>query len=686
MNGDKNKNIYSSQKNTENIPLAENLEKDAEFIRIKRELFKKSPKVIAWDKETGLHSEYVAKDKKNYLEARRIFSIQYPNRYQSYLEIEKGFPSKIKTDSEYREQRLEKLVQNISEKTDKNELTDEESEELIDELPTSEEREIQQDFLHKRPEVAQRHDVKILEEVGEAVKTRLEKVSPQPEYPTSQPIVEDEQEKEKRDSDFTKKPREYAERKIKKTVEKRIKDKAEVTKPSRAGRRILRSTRESFKKGASRFGKTASRKTVQVAARLGRAAVQAGSRALATIPAAFAETGGAILAAIGIAMLIITYFIALIGLLIAQTIIYIIFLVVTIVFILFIINSGAYIVPPHNPLTGGGTDWNGYGSCPIPGGDILCGSYPDCHGTNDYWDYQSSDCSWPLPVQEGNRCLTNSYSGNVCYSPSSTCSEYGWATDAVYPGYTCGSSAPVYFSHINSQELYWRRTSSYSGTLGENGIYIASDGANVYEMYFVHLENMVDAGNSGQRIGDVWCGLDTPHVHFELKINGSSVMPDFLCSGDEGELPEGLVDCDAPGPYPPDYVPDDLVSFTDPASGREIQISDSADGPLADLLSRVDLINQTLSVYYGYRSYAQQLSMCETCNAAKLEDPTTYCLVAPAQFSQHRTGRAVDLYNWRNGSIDFTNSISPQQESIAGQEGFTHPWPAADPPHFYYVP
>jgi murein DD-endopeptidase MepM/ murein hydrolase activator NlpD len=375
MNGDKDNNKRPSKEDYENTPLAESLEKDDEFIKIKSDLYnKKTPGGIAWDKATGLHREFIIRENENYLEARRIFSDQYPNRYKGYLELEKSFPSKIKTDSEYREQRLKKLTENVSEKTDKSELTYEEYEKIVDELSPDVENRIQQDIFTERPDIAQKHGEESPVKIREAIETRFEKVPPQPGPLAPQPVAEDEKKEEKR-SDLTRRPRKYAKEKVEEAVKKRIKGKAktEVIKPPRTGRQIFRSTKE----GASRLGRTASRKTVQAVSRLGRVAVQAGSRALTAVPGALAGAGSTILEVFGIFLGITAAITAAIGWFIAQTIIYIIFLAMTVAFILFIINSGAYVVPPGG-LTSAYPGGGGPGGGPLP--DSCPGIWPIAPG------------------------------------------------------------------------------------------------------------------------------------------------------------------------------------------------------------------------------------------------------------------------------------------------------------------
>jgi len=224
---------------------------------------------------------------------------------------------------------------------------------------------------------------------------------------------------------------------------------------------------------------------------------------------------------------------------IAQASIGLLVFVFFVIFVLFVINSGAYIVPPGGFTYGYGVYGPGgpgpisyTGTCPIPGGSITCGSLPfpnSCHGTNDYWSWQQSNCRWAIPVMAGARCYHNSIPGNVCYQTSANCPEYGWATDVAYSGRTCGPSARAYFPSLNGQVLNWTRVRG-GRACGEYATYTATDGTNVYDIYFVHMDGLVGGGRSGEPLGYLTCdSCVSPHAHFELRINGSSVDPDYLC-------------------------------------------------------------------------------------------------------------------------------------------------------------
>jgi len=83
--------------------------------------------------------------------------------------------------------------------------------------------------------------------------------------------------------------------------------------------------------------------------------------------------------------------------------------------------------------------------------------------------------------------------------------------------------------------------------------------------------------------------------------------------------------------------------------------------------------------------YAEQLALCEDCEAKKAAGGT--CLVAPAAISNHRTGRAVDIY-WLDAdghAIPIIEGSSTDADEIiqaAKSNKFNHPLGAGDPPHF----
>lgn len=181
------------------------------------------------------------------------------------------------------------------------------------------------------------------------------------------------------------------------------------------------------------------------------------------------------------------------------------------------------------------------GSCPIPndGAFLLCGSYNPAdlndltgchHGSNDYWSYQNEGpCAWPLPLLTFS-CKSSPDKNSVCYSSQSNCGEYGTASDFSYPEYQ--ANGPVILPLIDGKNLHWTLTLTHDdwGSGFSNG-YSANDGVNIYEIYLVHLNGRGPTGaDSGDVVQTISPKTGNPHVHVELKINGTTVNVDNLCS------------------------------------------------------------------------------------------------------------------------------------------------------------
>lgn len=273
-----------------------------------------------------------------------------------------------------------------------------------------------------------------------------------------------------------------------------------------------------------------------------------------------------------IGKLILGFFVLAIGAIFAAIAIPLVVSIFVVVFstaaILFIINSGAYITPP-NPygIPGVAIDPGSFGegisvgaSCPIPGGQIICGTLgsqytsrcpgnPGGHGSDSYWGTNSSEyntiqrnvCTFALPSSSKD-CYFNQLPQNACNENYRTlrdldsqaewtgrdCPYYGYSTDVSYPNPQTG--LPVYLPYINNESVSW--TVSWSGMYpaGGTGTLRTSDGQNTYEIYMTHLASPPVGGNSGAIAGLIGSfGHTTPHVHIELKINGAYVRPDFMC-------------------------------------------------------------------------------------------------------------------------------------------------------------
>lgn len=356
-------------------------------------------------------------------------------------------------------------------------------------------------------------------------------------------------------------------------------------------------------------------------------------------------------------------------------------------FILLIINNSAFVIPGEELNQ---TDIGIQGSCPIPNGIVSCGSLGSgsaCqHGSQAYWNgivnSGGEQCEWGLPSSDGVRCSTSPTSNTPCYDSGSQCKNsdgtvvYGYSADIVYPNQgACDGTQTVYFPYINGQSLTWQKTLSFTGTAGANGIYTATDGANIYELYFVHLDSVVPSGRSGGPVGALSCTLTSPHVHVELRINGDFIRPDSLCTGDAVVVSGGA--CDAPGPYGQDFDP---IPKTTVAG---IEVSQDIALRVTEFITYANNLGFNLVTYEGYRTYERQLNICNDCQTQLKSNPNAPCAAAPAAQSQHRTGRAVDFYL----TADYS-SVTPMLNDARIQRkmqdlNIVHPYPT-DVPHFYF--
>lgn len=232
---------------------------------------------------------------------------------------------------------------------------------------------------------------------------------------------------------------------------------------------------------------------------------------------------------------------------------------VFIMFILFIINNSAYVVPLGDIFRQGGVQgpWqtiNVGASCPIPNGVILTGSYGSPygttqHGTNRYWDSLAGRyvcSSYELPYQGclspnagscydmGKGCFARQ-SGDYCIDTKGSCSNYGLATDFIYPGIQQAGQL-VFLPYIEGESVTWKVDAVFPGTQGR-GVMSAVYQGSVYQVYVTHLQNSPVGGQSGDPFGALY-PLGTPHLHIELRIDGVFVPPDFMCLG-SNNIPGG---------------------------------------------------------------------------------------------------------------------------------------------------
>ncbi len=224
---------------------------------------------------------------------------------------------------------------------------------------------------------------------------------------------------------------------------------------------------------------------------------------------------------------------------------------------LFIINSGAYIVPPNSQGQLGSTDLSCAGtitgSCPIPNGEVYVGSFrggdgPYAHGSDEYFRQGSNNydpnnpqlACYPLPIPV-EACRYNSDTTSNCYTPGASCPMYGYAADVRYTSKPTNCAQAVYLPQIGGQTLSWTRNPDViGGNCGNGYTWTASNGTSTHEMLFMHLNpSDIQSGQSGQPIGSVLTyatntcmkSATNEHTHIEWRINGEYVRPDNMCSG-----------------------------------------------------------------------------------------------------------------------------------------------------------
>ncbi len=166
-------------------------------------------------------------------------------------------------------------------------------------------------------------------------------------------------------------------------------------------------------------------------------------------------------------------------------------------------------------------------------------------------------------------------------------------------------------------------------------------------------------------MADIW----TQAITGSCEQGGTSNPPQSACS----VLYTQQTACDASGPYKTELTGNQLISFTNPyIQNKVIQISPSITSKLKTFLDYAHSQGKTVAALYGYRSKSQQLAECNQGDGA------------PAEFGQHRTGHAIDLYlivpvssSNPDGVAELPNDL--QQKAIS--MGILHQFPN-DTPHF----
>ncbi|TSC84199.1 MAG: hypothetical protein G01um101416_1115 [Microgenomates group bacterium Gr01-1014_16] len=238
-------------------------------------------------------------------------------------------------------------------------------------------------------------------------------------------------------------------------------------------------------------------------------------------------------------------------------------------FFLFIINSGAYIVPPSsmvfNPGGPNSTPVFGYPTPPPASATISCpllnwrlgprsydgneGQNPQGfynHGSSGYWTVVMGPpyCRFSLPQIAAN-CSGPVNTSNICHStaPDRNCPYYGYALD-IFPN-TAGitKNGPiigVYAPSINGSPTTWSYD-NFTFSNGNNGSsgYSYRYRSGIYRLLFTHMSNVgINLGStisSGQVVGSLFncpngsCG--NTHLHVEMTVSGAFVRPeDWLCT------------------------------------------------------------------------------------------------------------------------------------------------------------
>lgn len=229
-------------------------------------------------------------------------------------------------------------------------------------------------------------------------------------------------------------------------------------------------------------------------------------------------------------------------------------LVIFAAFAMFIINSGAYIVPPGQSITfRSGTSIVASGSCPLTGNvRISVGSYnPQSetgHGSNQYWNalegFGETRCSFNVPVDSiwpdcwGPSSVVPNSSDNYCANNANgTCPYYGYALDvvsdnrAVFLPSVCGAGATT------CAPMEWTLASvSTSSGGGSAARFTSTDNGHSWTLVFLHIDLTIPSTlgatyQSGTQVATLTNMGDNTHLHIELAMDSTPIRPDFLCGG-----------------------------------------------------------------------------------------------------------------------------------------------------------
>ncbi len=233
--------------------------------------------------------------------------------------------------------------------------------------------------------------------------------------------------------------------------------------------------------------------------------------------------------------------------------------------IMFIINSGAYIVPPSDSiaLNQGPV---ASGSCPLLGTTkITTYAYDPAHeedtsydapqkighGSNGYWNAVApftggNKCIFNIPINSMYPgCLAPSQSGsenNVCRKinpPLPNCPYYGYATDVVVV--SGNENKTVVLPKLCDQtqsgtcdQLNWTIKSIGDSPNGKYLIAEATGNGHRWTIDLMHIDPTAQVGQqlpSGSIVGKLFNQGSNTHLHIELNVDGIPVKPDFMCGG-----------------------------------------------------------------------------------------------------------------------------------------------------------
>lgn len=210
-----------------------------------------------------------------------------------------------------------------------------------------------------------------------------------------------------------------------------------------------------------------------------------------------------------------------------------------VILISFIINTGAYVVPPSPGFSSAGPiDFSstiGDATCPLPGGhagvndSYHAGDESKGHGSTHYWnDIMGEFCSFAIP--QGSGCEGPSNSGNLCSNQANTCPYYGFASDIF-----SSQSREVFAPTINGESLTWKRTGGFSngGATGAGWSHIYTDSTGRYVIVLTHTIQQANQDQnipSGTKLTELFDQAGNTHLHLEFQAEGVWQRPeDWFC-------------------------------------------------------------------------------------------------------------------------------------------------------------